>query len=144
MAKTKTTTSDVANPFGDLSKMLEQFQVPGIDMNAIIESRRKDLDALIAANVASYEAVQNLARKQTEILTQALQSAQENARKMAAGEASDPDKQAQMVRAAYDKAMADMKEMAEMAQKAQADIMKAINARAEQSLREIQALMQPK
>ena len=140
----KKTSFDPANPFGDLGKMFEQFKVPGVDMNAIIEARRKDMEALMAANVATYEAVQALAKKQTEILTQALQSAQENSQKLTSGGLPAPAKQAELVRTAYDKAVADMKELAEMARKAQTDIMEAITKRAQQSLQEIQALVQPK
>jgi hypothetical protein len=40
-------------------------------MAPIIESRRKDMEALVEANKATYDAMQALARKQTEILTQA-------------------------------------------------------------------------
>ena len=36
-------------------------------MAPIIESRRKDMEALVEANKATYEAMQALARKQTEI-----------------------------------------------------------------------------
>lgn len=131
---------DPSDPFADLNKLFEQFQIPGVDMRAIMDSRRKDMEALMAANVATFEAVQTLATKQTEILTQAMQNAMQIA---ASGNVADPAKQAELVRTAYEKAVADMKDMAEMARKAQADVMEAITARAQQSLKEIQALMQP-
>ena len=57
------------NPFGDFTKMIQQFKVPGFDVAPIIESRRKDMEALVQANKAAYEGMQALARKQTEILT---------------------------------------------------------------------------
>ena len=34
--------AEQTNPFGDLTKMLEQFKVPGVDMSALVESRKKD------------------------------------------------------------------------------------------------------
>ena len=34
------------NPFADLAKMFEQFKVPGVDMTAIVDARRKDVEAL--------------------------------------------------------------------------------------------------
>jgi hypothetical protein len=142
----KATTPDFTNPFGNLDELLKQFKVPGVDVNAIIESRRKDMDALIAANQATAASVQQIAQKQTEILTQALQAAQESAQKLAkgVGGAIDPMKQAELTRKAYEKALADMKEVGEMAQKAQTTAMSSITARAQQSAQELTKLMQPK
>ena len=142
----KATTTDFTNPFGNLDELLEQFKVPGVDVNAIIESRRKDMDALIAANQATAAAMQKVAMKQTEILTQALQAAQESAQALAkgVGGAIDPMKQADLTRKAYEKALADMKEVGEIAQKAQTTAMSGITARAQQSVQELTKLMQPK
>ena len=142
----KANTPDFTNPFGNLDELLKQFKVPGVDVNAIIESRRKDMDALIAANQATAAAMQQVAKKQTEILTQALQAAQEGAQKLAkdVGGAIDPVKQADLTRKACEKALADMKEVGEIAQKAQTTAMSGITARAQQSVQEMTKLMQPK
>lgn len=130
------------NPFGDMQKMLEQFKMPGIDMSAIVEARRKDIEAVVEANKAAYEAMQALARKQTEMLTQAMQGIQQTA-KSGAG-FMDPAKQTELVRKAYEKALADMKELAEMARQSQTEAMSHITERAEEHMKEIKKLMQPK
>ena len=142
----KATTPDFTNPFGNLDELLKQFKVPGVDVNAIIESRRKDMDAVIAANQATAAAMQQVAKKQTEILAQALQAAQDNALKLAKGVGGviDPMKQAELTRKAYEKALADIKEVGEIAQKAQTTAMTGITARAQQSAQELTQLMQPK
>ena len=142
----KATTPDPTNPFGNLDKLLEQFKVPGVDVSAIVESRRKDMEALVAANQAAFVAMQQIATKQTEILTQAFQSAQEGAQRLAqgVGGAVDPVKQTDLTRKAYEKALADMKELAEIAQKAQTTAMSGITARVQQSVQELTKLMQPK
>jgi phasin family protein len=142
----KTTTPDSMNPFGSLDKLMEQFKVPGVDINSIVESRRKDMEALIAANQTAFAAMQQIAKKQTEILTQAFQSAQAGAQQLAQGVGGvvDPVKQADLARKAYEKALADMKELTEMAQKAQTTAMSGITARAQQSVQELTKLIQPK
>lgn len=143
----KTNSSDPTQAFGDLARMLEQFKVPGVDMSAIVESRRKDVEALIAANQSTFEAMQLIAKKQTEILTQAMQTAQEGVQAQLKGgisAAPDPAKQAEIARKAYEKAMADMKELAEIARKAQTEAAAGITARAQQSVQEIKNFMQPK
>ena len=79
------------NPFGDLSGMLEQFKVPGVDMSSFVDARRKDVEALVEANKGAYEAMQAMVRKQTEMLTQAMQSIQESAKGLTSGQAGVPD-----------------------------------------------------
>ena len=93
MAKdTKTDTASTgSNPFGDLSTMLEQFKVPGVDMSSFIDARRKDVQALVEANRAAYEAMQALARTQSDMLTQAMQGIQESAKGLTGGNAGMPD-----------------------------------------------------
>lgn len=133
------------NPFADVTKMIEQFKMPGVDMSAIVEARRKDIEALVEANKAAYESMQALARKQTEMLTQAMLGIQQTAKAASAGVGiGDPAKQAQVVQNACEKALADMKELAEMARHSQADTMAHITQRATEHMQEIKTLMQPK
>ena len=133
------------NPFAELTKMIEQFKLPGIDMSAIVEARRKDVDALVEANKAVYEGMQALASKQTEMFKQAVQDIQ-NAAKGAAGglDMRDPAKQAEVARAAFQKVVDDMKELAEIARKSQADAMASITRRATENMEEFKKMMQPK
>ena len=138
--------ANTTNPLGDVTKMLQQFKVPGLDMAPIIESRRKDMDALMEAYKSNYEAMQALARKQTEILTETMQGIQNAAKGLARAGVGAPNaaKQADLVGNAYQKALADMKELAEMVRKSQTDAMAGITARAAESLQEMKKLMQPK
>ena len=131
------------NPFGDVKKMIEQFYVPGIDMTPIVDARRKDIEALVAANKATYESMMALASKQTEMLTQAMQGMQEAARG-AVGSAGDPAKQTEVVRKAFEKTLADMRELADMARRSQSDALAHITKRGTEHLQEIKKLMQPK
>ena len=132
-----------SNPFGDVTRMLEQFKMPGIDMTAIVEARRKDVEALVEANKAAYESMQAMARKQAEMMTQAMQVMQEASKGALSGKA-DPAAQTEVVRAAFEKTVADMKELAEMARRSQADAMASITSRATEHMEEIKKLMQPK
>jgi phasin family protein len=131
------------NPFGDVKKMIEQFKMPGVDMTAIVDSSRKDIEALVQANTAPYEAMQSLARKQTEIMTQAMQGMQE-AVKTATTTVGDPAKTAEAARAAFEKTLSDMKELADMARQSQAEAMAHLTKRGNEHLQEIKTLMQPK
>jgi hypothetical protein len=68
MANKNQPAMDMSNAFGDLTKMLEQFKLPGVDTEEIVEARRKDIDALVQANQAAYDGIQALAIKQGELL----------------------------------------------------------------------------
>ncbi len=131
------------NPFADLAKMLEQFKIPGVDMTAIVDARRKDIEALTKVNQAAYESMQAMVRKQSEMLAQAMQGAQEAARQ-AASSAGDPAKQTELARKAYERAVADTKELAEIARKSQAEALAIVSQRANQQVEEFKKLMQPK
>lgn len=48
------------NLFGDIVKLLEQYKLPGIDIAAIIEMRRKDIEALMTANRVALEGAQSV------------------------------------------------------------------------------------
>jgi phasin family protein len=131
------------NPFGDMTKMLEKFKVPGIDMTAIIEARRKDIEALAESNKATIQAMQDMGRKQAEMLTAAMHEIQATTQGLASS-VGDPSKQTEIVKKAYAKAVADAKDLAEMARKAQTDSMASITKRANEHMAEIKKMMTPK
>jgi phasin family protein len=131
------------NPFGDITKMLEQFKVPGVDMNALIESGKKDIAAVVESNKKAMEGMQALAKKQTEMLTNAMQEIQSASKNLSAN-MGNPTKQAEMAKAAYAKALADMKVLADIGQKAQTESLAVITKRATENLEQIKKLMTPK
>ena len=137
---------NASKPFDDVKKMLEEFKLPGVDIPAIVEARRKDIEALVDANKSAYEAMQALALRQTEMATQAMQGIQEAAKRAAEGIGGvvDPVKQAELTGKALEKTLADMKELAEMARDAQADTMAHLTHRASERVQEIKNLMQRK
>jgi phasin family protein len=131
-----------SNPFTDLAKLIEHFKVPGIDLSAVIASGRKDMEALVEANKAAFQGVRALALKQKEMLTEAMHKIQECATH--AGASSPPAKQAEMARDAYHKVLVDMKELADIVRKSQAQAMTQVTDRAIEHLRELKRMIQPK
>jgi phasin family protein len=137
----ETIMAEQTNPFGDLTKMLEQFKVPGVDMSALVESRKKDIEAIVEANKTAYDAMQAFARKQTEMLSQAMQDIQEATK---GGGAADPGKHAEVARNACQKALEDMKDLAEIARKSQVEAMASLTKRANEHAAEIKQMLQRK
>ena len=147
--KKDSSTSDF-NPFRDLSKTFEQFKMPGVDMTSFVDARRKDVEALVAANKIAYEALQALARTQTDMLTQAMQGMQESAKGMlangetGAAKAVDMAEHSESAQKAWQKMLADMRSLAEMVQKAQKDAMAGLTARATENLGAMKGLTHTK
>jgi phasin family protein len=112
-------------------------------MTAIIEARRKDIEALAATNKAAMQAMQDMGRKQADMLSAAMQEIQATTQSLA-GSAGDPAKQTEIVKKAYAKAVADAKDLAEMARKAQTDSMVHMTERANAHMAEIRKMMTPK
>ena len=136
---------DMPKALADLTKTFEQFKLPGIDTQELMDARRKDVEALIQANQAAYEGVQALAQKQTDMLSQAMQDIQSAVQGAGKGVGiGDPAKQAELVRKAYEKVLADLKELAEIARQSQADAMASITQRGAVQLDEVKKMMQRK
>lgn len=136
---------DMSKAFGDLTKMLEQFKVPGVDTNEIMEARRKDIAALVQANQAAYNGMHELAAKQGELLKSAMEDIQ-SAMKGAAGGVGQADlgKQGELARKAYEKVLGDMKDLAEIARSSQAEAMAKITQRGTEHLDEVKKMMKLK
>jgi phasin family protein len=145
MATKKASAMDMSNAFGDLTKMLEQFKLPGVDTQEVVEARRKDIDALVQANQAVYEGMQALANKQGELLKTAMEDIQSAMKGTASGiGAGDPAKQGELARKAYEKVLGDMKDLAEIARESQTEAMAKITQRGTEHLDEVKKLMKLK
>ena len=145
MATKNQPAMDMSNAFGDLTKMFEQFKVPGVDTKEIVEARRKDIDALVQANQAIYEGMQALANKQGELLKKAMEDIQSAVKGAAGGiGVGDPGKQGELARKAYEKVLGDMKDLAEIARESQTDAMAKITQRGTEHLDEVKKMMKLK
>ena len=56
----------------DIKKLTEKFQLPGVDVAALVDWQRKDLETLVEANRQAYEGVRALIERRNEILQETL------------------------------------------------------------------------
>lgn len=133
------------DPFAELTQMFGQFKVPSLDMSAVAEGWRKDVEALVAANRTLYDSMQSLAQRQTEALTQTVTHLQEAAKGAGSGAGvGDPAKQAEIARKALQQAIADMQQLSETVRKSQTDAMASITQRASAHMQEVRQMLQAK
>ncbi len=130
---------DPAKIADEFAKMASQYKIPGVDMDSLVEGQRKNLEALTAANRVAFEGVQAVAKRQAEILQETMNEAA-GAMDAVAKSGSPQEaaaKQAELVKGAFEKALANMRELAEMVSKSNTEATQAINSRITETLDEI-------
>lgn len=133
-------------PFMDVNELLAQFKVPGVDINALMEARRKDIEALVTANRQAYEGMQLLAHRQAEMLKEAMTEWQAATEDMMSGKSPEAGAatHAELGKQTFEKALANMRELAEMATKSQSEAWEVVTRRFHENLEQLKQLMQPK
>jgi phasin family protein len=128
--------------FGDIGKLLGQFKLPGIDVAAIVESQRKDMEALAEANRQAYEGIKALAQRRNEILKEALVEWRESMKDATGKDALTNS--AEMAKKGVQQAIDNFRELAEMEAKARSKAWKVLQDRFEENLANLQKLLRPK
>ena len=52
----------------DLKKLIDKYQLPGVDVAALVDWQRKDMEALAEANGQAFEGIKALIDRRNEIL----------------------------------------------------------------------------
>jgi phasin family protein len=137
------------NPFSgfdfskfDVQKMLGDFKIPGVDMHTLLSAQEKNIAALKEANQHAAEGLKALAKRQMEMMQQVIQGAASAAQQVAAssGPKEAAAKQAEVAKAAFEQAVANMREMAELVSKSSTQAFEVITQRAAEGLEELKQL----
>lgn len=121
--------------------LLKLLRLPRVDASAMLESRRKDIEALVSVNTTALTGMQTLARKQLDIVNARCTRLQSLiARKT---DASEPKQGAgEAVQDAMRSSLSDMRELAETAYRVQADSFAVVSKRVAENVEEFKALLQ--
>ena len=125
----------------DFTKALGDMKMPGFDGEAIMAAQKKNMDALVEANKAAAAGYQDLFKKQMTIFEETLSQAQSQIKELdmkVDGKAATA--QADLAKAAFEKAINNMKELAETAHKANSDAYEIVSARVKASVDELKDL----
>lgn len=148
-----TNSNNPFNPFAnmdlgqfDMTKMLSEFKLPGVDVNTLVEAQCKNIEALAAANKMAVESVQAIGKRQAEMLNESMAAVSNAAQEIA--KADNPQdmtaKETELAREAFEKALANMRELAEMVGKSNTETFDVINSRFKESLQELSGLVETK
>ena len=143
-----------ANPFGafdpqsmfDPEKLAAAMRGQGlgaVDMGAVVEAQRRNLEALAQANQVAADGMRALAERQAEILRQGMEQAASAMRElMSAGSPEDKAaRQAEIAKGAFERAISNARELAEMTTRAQGEANEVIARRMAASMEEFKAMV---
>jgi phasin family protein len=135
--------TETTNPFRELEEMLKQWKVPGIDLDGMMASYQKNMDALTEAGRVATEGMKALAERQTQIMRDAMEALRGATAELTS--AKDPQdfaaRQAEVAKHAFEKASANLKELADLVVKSNTASFEVIQSRMNQGLVELQDLM---
>ncbi len=127
----------------DFHKVVADFKLPGVDMEALVASQKKNIDALTHANKVAYEGFQALVKRQTEIVRDVMETVSSSAHKVKDAEspAAKLSTQAELAKEAFEHGLANAKELADLVTKSNGEVIGLLNARFTQSLDEFKTLV---
>jgi len=131
----------------DMTKMLGDVKIPGFDMQMMMDAQRKNIEALNAANQAAVQGMQAVAQRQAEILSQTINEVSTIAQQLANASTNPQElttKQAEIARKAFEQALANARELAEIVSKSNTEAFAIINKRVTESLQELKSLVAAK
>lgn len=123
----------------ELARMLKSYNLPGVDMDSVVASQKKNLEALTSANRVVFQGLQSVGKRQAEILQETMNEATKALDSLTkAGSPQDvAAKQAELAKEAFERALGNMRELAEMVAKANQQATDTINTRISATLDEI-------
>ena len=129
--------------FADFNALGSQFKVPGVDLEALVEMQRRNVEAFTAANRVAYEGAQAIAQRQVEILCEAMTEAAKVTQTLSS--VGDPKdrlvKQTELAKECYETACANFRELAEMNAKSGAEAIDPLANRVSESLDEVKTVI---
>lgn len=130
----------------DFGKFFVNGKVPLFDVEAVIASQRKNVEALTAANRVAIEGTQAVLRRQAELVREAIEELSTASKEfVAAGSPEDKlVKQTELAKAAYETTLANVRELSGLVQKTGEEAVSVISKRVVDNFNEVKTALQPK
>ena len=125
-------------PFADFNQILQNYKVPGVDMEQFIAAHQKNIQAITDANKVAAEGMQKIFQHQANLLQQTMAEFQNSGAPMTSTKSNQ--EQADALKQAFEKALGNMREMAEMATASQTEAFKIVQKRYEDSLADLKKM----
>ena len=128
----------------DFTKMFTGMKLPPVpDSEALLGAHRRNLEALSSANRIALEGAQAVAKRHMEIMQQTMAEMSEQIRALSATEtpSAKAARQAELLKQAYERAVANAKELGDLIQRANAEAINTLNHRFAEAMDEVKQLV---
>lgn len=138
--------TEAAERFSEqFSKLFSQMKMPNLPaIDEVMQAQRRNMEALSAANRVAMEGAQAIGRRNMEIMQQSLAEMSETLTALTTSE--NPQlraaRQADLVKNAYTRAVANLHEMSDLIQRANGEAIEVLNKRVVEALDEIKVLIE--
>jgi len=122
----------------DFAKVADQFKLPGLDAQALVDYQKRNLEAVASANKIALEGAQAVIRRQAEIVRKSVEDASKALSELNAAETPQDKlvKQVELAKQAYEAAVANLQELTEIASKSNGEAAGLLSARVSESFGE--------
>ena len=124
-----TPNADWSLPGFDFAKLIESCQISGVDMMSLIDMEKKNIDALTEVNRSAYESWRNLMARQTEAFQETMKAIAAEA-----GNETVAGRRTEIARQGFEKALANMRQLAETATESQKQTIEIMRRRFEEGM----------
>jgi phasin family protein len=123
----------------DVTKLLAEFKVPGVDLETIMASQRRNIDALTKANQLAIEGLQTVARRQAEILRGGFEEASSLMREIMQTQSPEDRvvRQTEAAKKSIEHALSNARELAEIVARAGNEAFDVLSKRLGETLDEV-------
>jgi phasin family protein len=133
-SKPKANETDWGPAGFDFAKLIESCQISGVDMKALLDIEKKNIDALIEVNRSAYDSWRSLMTRQAEVFQETMKAiAAEASNEAVAG------RRAEIARQGFETALANMRQLAESATEQQKQTIEILRRRFEDGMAAIRA-----
>lgn len=129
-------TQNATTPAFAPAEILKSFHLPGVDVEALMASQKKNLDAIVEAQRVAVEGMQTVARRQEEIVRGAFEEVQKVAKA-----AKSPEAYLTLATEMARKSLDQVREIAELTAKANQDVVDVVTRRATEGFEELKSLV---
>ena len=127
----------------EFTRMFSDMKMPGMPgMDAFLQAQRRNMEVLSNANRVALEGAQAVARRHMEIMQQTMQEVTETMRDVATADSPQAKaaKQTELLKTAYERAVAHMKELADLIQRSNGEALGMLNQRFTEAMEEVKQL----
>jgi phasin family protein len=127
----------------DVSKVFSEMKIPPLpDMEAVLAAHKRNLEALTDANRVALEGAQAVARRHMEIMQSTMSGLTSSLQNISMTDtpATRAAKQTDLLKQAYENAVANTRELGDLIQKSNAEAMQKLNTRFSEAMSEMKAL----